>query len=186
MLIIKSSTKEPASANPTKALSRASVTWVNWALFISSLILVKRGFSTESARFFIEVQICAHVLGIVSNLALVSSAAANMAFFTTSAVIKPSSAYFLMEPSATPIYCSMALAIPGAFSRMEFSSSPRKAPAPMAWVNCIIAAACPWAEAPPITNCLLICSIKAISSSFPLKADLAFAPMLAMALAVSK
>ena len=56
----------------------------------------------------------------------------------------------------------------------------------MAWVSWSMAAAWPWAEAPPMTNCLFTCSRKAISSSLPEKAALALAPMLAMAEAVSK
>ena len=85
-----------------------------------------------------------------------------------------------------PMYCSMMRAMPGAFSRTEFSSSPRRTPMPMACLSWSMAAAWPCASAPPMTNCLLTCSMKEMSSSLLLNAALALAPILATAEAVSK
>ena len=169
-----------------KAFKAPSTTVLNCSLLASLLSLLRTGSNVWSARFCMLVQICAQVMGMLSNLALVSSATEKRAFLTTSAVTWPSWAYCLMEPSAMPMYCSMALAMPGAFSRMEFSSSPLRAPAAIAWVSWSMAAACPWADAPPMVNWRLTCSIKAMSSSLELKAAPAFAPMLAIADAVPR
>ena len=126
------------------------------------------------------------VIGMDWNFAFVSSAMLKREFFTTPAETIPFSAYFLMEPSAHPMLCSMVLAIPGAASRMEFNSSPRSAPAAMAWVSCTMAFFCSWAVAPPMANCLLTCSMNAISSVLEENAFPALTPIFAMASAVSR
>ena len=156
-------------------------------LLASQFMKVRTGSRACRAMLLIIVHTCAQVIGILSNFALVSSATENRAFLTTCAVTLPSAAYSLMEPSATPIYCSMALAIPGALSRIEFSSSPLSAPAAIACVSCTIALLCSWAVAPPMTNCLLTCSMNAITWSMSWsKAFPAFSPNLATADAVSR
>ena len=162
------------------------ITCVPKSLFKNPLIRVIIPSNALSALFLICVHTWPKVFGILLNFAFVSSAASNRAFLTTSAVTSPSSATLLMEPSAMPIYFSIARAIPGPASRIEFSSSPRSAPDAIAWVSCSMALLCSCAEAPPMTNSLLTCSIKAIVSSLLAKAFLAFSPSLAMAEAVSR
>ena len=153
-------------------------------LFASQLTTVKNGADPFWIMFMALVQTCAQVIGIELNFRSISSIAASWAFFTISADSMPFSAYFLMEPSAHPMYFSIFLAMLGAASRTEFSSSPRSAPDPIAWVNWTMAPAAAPASVPPITNCLLIDSTKAISSSWFLKALLAFKPRLAIPFAV--
>ena len=124
-------------------------------------------------------------MGIELNFSFVSCAIFRREAFTTWADTAPFSAYFLIDPSAHPMFFSMVLAIPGAASRMEFNSSPLSAPAAIAWDSCTIALDCSCADAPPMTNCLLTCSMKAISSSFVSNAFPAFNPIFAIAPAVS-
>ena len=154
--------------------------------FASRLIPAKSGRNALSATFPAIVNTCDHVSGMDSNFRFVSSATEKRAFFTTSAVTSPCDAYFLMLPSAMPIYCSIARAMPGAPSSMEFNSSPRRAPAAIACVSCMMAFFCSTAFAPPMINCLFTCSANAISSSLLSNAAPALSPILATICAVSK
>ena len=77
-------------ATTARAFIRPSRAVLNWSLFPISLIFSRIGENTDKALFCISVQICAHVFGIFSKAAFVSSAAANIAFFTTWAVTLPS------------------------------------------------------------------------------------------------
>lgn len=101
-LISKSNTTVAIEAIPAKPLMIPFVTWVNFSLLAIWLIFVRIGAKIDSALFCMEVQICAQVLGILENLVSMSSAAANMAFFTTSAVIWPSEAICRISPMETP------------------------------------------------------------------------------------
>ena len=99
----RSRTPVATVASMASPLMAPLMTVLNWALLATWLSLVSTGSKAARAVFCILVAIWAQVMGILSNFALVSSAAANMAFLTTSAVMSPCSAYCLMEPSATPM-----------------------------------------------------------------------------------
>ena len=99
----RSNTPVATVASMASPLMAPLMTVLNWALLATWLSLVSTGSKAARAVFFIFVAIWAQVMGILSNLALISSAEANMAFFTTSAVTRPCSAYCLMEPSAMPM-----------------------------------------------------------------------------------
>ena len=102
-LMRRSRTPVATVASMASPLIAPLMTVLNWALLATWLSLVSTGSKAARAVFFIFVAIWAQVMGILSNLALISSAEANMAFFTTSAVTRPCSAYCLMEPSAMPM-----------------------------------------------------------------------------------
>ena len=156
------------------------------SLLASWLTFASSGSRALIALFFIEVHISLQVLGILSNLALVSSAQANIAAFTISAVICPSAAISLSLPFGTSIYFAMACIMFGACSRILLYSSPRSTPEPIACVSCNIAASMPCAEVPAILNCLFTCSIKAMVSLLLLKASPAISPSFATASAVAR
>ena len=102
-LIRRSSTTPATAAIPASPEMMPSVTVEKRSLFATWFILARMGSKMDRALFCIVVQTWAQVIGMDSNFALVSSATENSAFFTTSDVISPCSAYCLMEPSATPM-----------------------------------------------------------------------------------
>ena len=108
-----------------------------------------------------------------------------MAFFTTSAVTAPWLASSRISPVVTPMYLAMAWAMVGVCSKMELSSSPRRAPEDRPWVSCRMAALAAVPDAPDRAICLLICSAKATISWLLLKASPAKLPSCATRLAVS-
>ena len=69
---------------------------------------------------------------------------------------------------------------------MDLNSSPCNLPAAIACVSWYIAEVCSSIDAPPILNCLFICSTKAIVSSFEEKASFAKIPNLPTAPAISR
>ena len=60
-----------------------------WMLFATQLMADSSGSRARMAALEATVQTCAQVMGVFANSALVSAAAANMAFFTMAAVICP-------------------------------------------------------------------------------------------------
>ncbi|CDC21635.1 unknown [Eubacterium sp. CAG:274] len=73
----------------------------------------------------------------------------------------------------------------GAFSKIEFNSSPRSTPEPNACDNCNIALDASVVVAPAIVICFCTKLAKATTSSEPLKASFALLPNLATTAAVS-
>ena len=134
--------------------------------------------------FCMEVHTCPQVMGICSNLALISSAMANIALFTTPAVMAPSEASSRISPVFTPMYLAMLWAIMGVCSSTEFSSSPRRVPEARPWVSCSMAAWASWVVVPDRAICLFSCSAKAMISRLLEKASPAKVPSFATRLAV--
>ena len=134
-------------------------------LLASHDMAFKTGCNACRATFCIDVQTCAHVMGMDANAASVSSAAPSMAFFTTSAVTAPSDASSRISPVPTPMYSAMVFAaIIGVCSSTLLSSSPRSVPEDKPCVSCTIAAAALWPDAPEMVICFCNCSAKATSS----------------------
>ncbi len=82
------------------------------------------GWNAFRVMFFTDVQVSPKVCGIVANLLLISSAAANIAPLIISAVMSPSDDISFSSPFDLPVKSAIASASIGAFSMMLLNSSP--------------------------------------------------------------